>query len=154
VPAVTLFALKYGYAPYVGKGLSMESQIHVMDLACAYVILLHAMEYRPSSFTLENPYFFCENGRDFSWKEVAEDVAIGLAKVGKLKGPKANTVPEGDYDMIFGRDMASVLGANSRSRAARLRDFDWEPREKGIWESFNEDGLPALLKELKARTPS
>lgn len=40
IPTLTRFAIKHGYAAHVGKGESVESNIHVMDLARAYVVLL------------------------------------------------------------------------------------------------------------------
>lgn len=40
IPTLTRFALKHGFAAHVGKGESVESNIHVMDLAGAYVVLL------------------------------------------------------------------------------------------------------------------
>jgi hypothetical protein len=44
VPILARSALKHGWAGHVGKGLSVESQIHVMGLARAYMVLLHHME--------------------------------------------------------------------------------------------------------------
>jgi len=61
------FALKHGYAGHVGKGLSVWSEIHVFDLARAYVTLLHWLEDTDAAKVLENPYFFCENGHEFAW---------------------------------------------------------------------------------------
>lgn len=84
VPVLTRFALKHGFSGHVGKGMSVESQIHVKDLARDYVVLLHFMEKSSPAPLLENPYFFCENGQEFSWKEVAEEVAKGLHNAGKL----------------------------------------------------------------------
>ena len=40
-----------------------------------------------------------------------------------------------------------MIGKNSRSRAVRLRELGWEPKEKGVWESLREDELPEILKQ-------
>lgn len=40
LPILTTFALKHGYAGYIGKGLGVESQIHVNDLARGFLTLL------------------------------------------------------------------------------------------------------------------
>lgn len=40
IPTLTRFALKHGYAAHVGKGESVESNIHVMDLARGFVVVL------------------------------------------------------------------------------------------------------------------
>lgn len=149
IPTITRFALKHGFAGHVGKGLGVESQIHVLDLARAYVVLLHYVESSPPSTFLQNPYFFCENGREFSWKEVAENVGKALHAKGLIKDPAPKEYSKEDWDELFGEYTGTVIGLNSRSRAVRLRELGWEPREKGIWESYNEDELPEILKEEK-----
>ena len=44
-PTITRFALKHGYVGHVGEGLAVESQIHVSDLARAYMVLLVCFIY-------------------------------------------------------------------------------------------------------------
>lgn len=146
-PTIARFALKHGFAGHVGKGLSVESQIHVLDLARAYIVLLRHIENSPPSVLLENPYFFCENGNEFSWREVAEEIGKSLKEKGLIKDAEPREFSKDDWEDLFGEDTAGVIGLNSRSKAERLRKLGWEPREKGIWESWNEDELPELLKE-------
>jgi len=147
VPTIARFALKHGFAGHVGKGLSVESQIHVMDLARAYIILLHYMEQAGPEEFLDNPFFFCENGNEFSWKEVGEHVGEALYKRGLIKDPQPREYSEKDFGDLFGEETGAIIGLNSRSRAVRLRKLGWEPKEKGIWESFEEDELPQLLAD-------
>ncbi|KAB2573658.1 Uncharacterized protein DBV05_g7701 [Lasiodiplodia theobromae] len=155
LPTIARFALVRGWAGHVGDGLSVESQIHVKDLARAYVVLLHVIEKsgQDTAWLRENPYFFCENGREFSWKEVAEGVAESLVKVGRLpkKDVRSFDKEAGDWDQLFAAGTAAAIGLNSRSRAVRLRELGWEPREKSIWESWEQDELPAVLREWDAR---
>ena len=147
IPTLTRFALKHGWAGHVGKGLPVESQIHVMDLARAYVVLLNYMERSPASEFLSNPYFFCESGYEASWREVAVEVGKGLHAAGKIKDAQPRIIPESLYSNLFGDATGAVIGLNSRSRAVRLRALGWEPREKGWAESYHEDELPEILKE-------
>lgn len=154
LPTVARFALVNGYSGHVGKGLSVESQVHVLDLARAYIVLLHAMEKHPASWVLDDPYFFCENGKEFSWKEVGEKVGESLFKAGRIKDPNPKELTDEDFEQLFGEYTSAVLGLNSRSRALRLRDLGWEPREKSIWESWEQDELPALLREWDTRSGS
>jgi nucleoside-diphosphate-sugar epimerase len=147
IPTIARFALKHGFPGHVGRGLSVESQIHVLDLARAYIVLLHHMESTPPSAFLSNPYFFCENGREFSWREVAEQVGTSLKEKGLLKDAEPREFSEKDWDDLFGEYTGAVIGLNSRSRAVRLRELGWEAREKGIWASWVEDELPELLRE-------
>lgn len=104
IPTLTRFALKHGFSGCVGKGLSIESQIHVNDLARAYIVLLHYIEKNTPTPLLENPYFFCENGKEFSWKEVAEEIAKGLHNAGKLKSTETKTIPPEMYGELFVSD--------------------------------------------------
>ncbi|KAF2229576.1 NAD(P)-binding protein [Viridothelium virens] len=146
-PVLSRFAIKHGYAGHVGKGLSVESQIHVLDLARAYIVLLHWLEKTAPEEVQKNPYFFCENGKEFSWREGAEELGKALFEAGKIDSPEPRTIPEDLYKDLFGDFTSAVIGLNSRSRAVRLREMGWEPREKGIWESFRQDELPAILAE-------
>jgi nucleoside-diphosphate-sugar epimerase len=149
IPTMTRFALKHGYSGHVGKGLAVESQVHFQDLARAYVVLLHHMESSPPSEVLENPYFFCENGKEFAYREAAEEIGKALHAKGIINEATPRQYKISEYDELFGDDTPAVLGLNSRSRAIRLRELGWEPKEKGMWESFNEDELPEILAEEK-----
>lgn len=121
----------------------------MLDLARAYVVLLHHMEQATPAQLLENPYYFCEcTGDDEpSWRDVASAIGEGLHKAGKIKDPQPKTVPEDLYDDLFGEITPAIIGLNSRSRAVRLRELGWYPIEKGWKKSYLEDELPAILKE-------
>ena len=62
-----------------------------------------AIETKPPQWLLENPYFFCENGAEFSWREVAENIGHALHKAGKIKDPDPKTFPDAAYDNLFVR---------------------------------------------------
>jgi len=146
---MTRFALKHGYAPHVGQGASVESNIHVEDLARAYIVLLHHMLKSSPAQTLENPYYFCEctGDNEPSWYEVASLIGESLHKAGKIEDPKPQEVHMNNYADLFGPFTDAVIGLNSRSRAVRLRELGWEPREKDWKRSYVEDELPEILKE-------
>jgi len=147
IPTVTRFALKHGFVPLVGKGLPVESQIHVLDLARAYIVLLHYMETADPRELLENPYFFCENGHESSWLEVSQEVGKALYEAGNIQDPQPRTISEDMYGDLFGSHTPAAIALNSRSRAMRLRKLGWEPKEEGIWESFRSKELPEILAE-------
>ncbi|PIA91931.1 hypothetical protein CB0940_09839 [Cercospora beticola] len=149
IPILTRFALKHGYAAHVGKGLGVESNIHVLDLARAYIVLLHHLEKVSAAQTLENPYYFCETTGDNepSWYEVAKAIGEGLHKAGKLKDPEPKELTKDKWDDAFAGFTGAVIGLNSRSRANRLRALGWEPKEKDWKASYLEDELPEILKE-------
>ncbi|EMC94250.1 hypothetical protein BAUCODRAFT_75287 [Baudoinia panamericana UAMH 10762] len=149
IPTITRFALKHGFAPYVGKGAAVESNIHVMDLARAYITLLHHIEQSTAQETMTNPYYFCEctGDNEPSWYDVASLVGESLHKAGRIQDPKPREVPKELYGDLFGEFTEPVVGLNSRSRALRLRELGWEPREKDWKSSYVEDELPELLRE-------
>ena len=147
---MTRFALKHGYAPYIGKGLGVESNIHVLDLARAYQIVLHHLESSKAEDTLENPYFFCEcTGSDEpSWYDYSAGIASALHQAGKSVDPEPKQLPSADlYEDLFSKYTPAIIGMNSRSRAVRLRKLGWKPREKDWKHSYLEDELPKILKE-------
>jgi len=74
-------------------------------------------------------------------------VAKVLHAEGKIKSPESKTIPESDYEDLFGKYTARVVGSNSRSRANRLKSMGWEPKEKGYLDSLVEDEIPIMLKE-------
>ncbi|SMR56620.1 unnamed protein product [Zymoseptoria tritici ST99CH_1E4] len=149
IPTLTRFALKHGFAPHVGKGLGVESNIHVLDLARAYIVLLHHMEKSSPSTLLDNPYYFCESTGDNepSWYDVAKAIGEGLHKAGKIESPEPKELEQSLWGDVFGDFTGAVLGLNSRSRANRLRELGWQPQEKEWKRSYIEDELPQILKE-------
>lgn len=147
LPTLTRFALKHGYAGQVGQGASVWSTVHVLDLARGYITLLHWLEQTPAERVLENPYFFCESGHEFAWTEGVAVIGQELHDAGRIKDPTPKTIPEQDYKDLFGEFTPEVVGSNSRSRANRLRQLGWQPKEKGVLESLRDDEIPLLLQE-------
>jgi hypothetical protein len=107
------------------------------------------LEQTSPAQTLENPYYFCETtgNNEPSWYVIAELIGSELHKRGKIQDPKPRTVPEELYGDLFGGFTGAVIGLNSRSRAVRLRELGWEPREKDWRRSYVEDELPVVLRE-------
>lgn len=120
---MTRFALKPGYAAHVGEGLAVESNIHVLDLARAYVVLLRHLEQIPAVKSLENPLYFCETTDDNepSWYNVAKVIGDGLHKAGKIQSPEPQELTKDKRDDVFAEHTGAVLGLNNRSGGNRLR---------------------------------
>lgn len=149
LPTLTRWALKHGYPAHVGEGKSVWSNIHVRDLARGFVTILHHLESQPASGE-SNPYFFCENSGDDepSWGEMVRVIGAALHEAGRIEDPTPKPMPKETYGDVFGPEFTGpVVGMNSRSRAVRLRELGWVPREKGWRESLLEDELPVLLAE-------
>lgn len=147
IPTLARFAIKHGYAGYFGKGKAVWGQIHVSDLARGYLTILHYLERTSGGEVLENPYFFIENGDEYSWERCAEEIGRALQKAGKIQDPTPKQIPSELYGDLFGDWSAAVVGQNARNRANRLRALGWKPQEKSTFDSFVSDELPILLAE-------
>ncbi|KXH66693.1 hypothetical protein CSAL01_13581 [Colletotrichum salicis] len=147
ITTMTRFALKHGFAGFVGGGKSIWGQIHVADLARGYVTILEDLESLPTDKALDNPYFFVENGEEHSWGKCAEEIGKALCEAGELKDPNPRQIPESMYGDLFGEWSMAVVGQNARNRANRLRALGWKPREKSTFESLVSDELPIILAE-------
>jgi len=150
LPTMTRFALKHGYVPVVGEGLSIRCNIHVQDLVRAYMVILHWLEATDASEVLSNPYFFCDSGEEMTWGEAASEIGKALYAAGKIRSPEPKNPPKELYGDLFGPYTPTTVGANSRSRGDRLRKMGWAPREKGVFESLKDDEIPLILIEDSA----
>ncbi|QIW98033.1 hypothetical protein AMS68_003551 [Peltaster fructicola] len=150
IPKLTRFAIEHGYAGHMGEGLSVISTIHVLDLARAYIYVLHHLENTSASDSdLINPYYFIESSHDKepSWREVAEAIGEGLHKSGHLDDPKPHTLAKDQYGDLFAFSPGPVFGLNTRTRSVRLPKLGWKPQEIDWRSSFLDAELPQILKE-------
>lgn len=148
LPTMTRFALKHGYAPVIGEGLSIRCNIHVQDLVRGYMIILHWLETAQAAAVLkDSPYFFTDSGEEMTWGDAARTIGAALHQAGTIADPEPRNPPKEVYGDLFGPYTPTTVGANSRSRGERLRDLGWKPREKGWRESLIEDEMPILLEE-------
>ncbi|KAF2476832.1 NAD(P)-binding protein [Lindgomyces ingoldianus] len=145
LPKLVRFALKHGYAGRVQEGLNVWSAVHVADLARAYTTLIDSLDSIDPSAFLKNPYFFADDGMDFSWGDAAEQVGRILYKLRKIPSPETRSFDPADYGDVFGPMTEKVAGGNARSRGVRLRELGWEPKEKSVWESLEEDEIPYII---------
>lgn len=141
------YALKHGHAGYVGTGQKTWSVVHVLDLARAYIQVLHWLETAPDSDPeLENPYFFAESG-EITWGGIATAIGKGLHSTGRITTSETKPIDETDYQDLFGPFTPDVVGCNSRNRADRLRAMGWKAEELGVEEAIEKEDLPVVLAE-------
>jgi nucleoside-diphosphate-sugar epimerase len=147
IPTMARFAVKHGYAGYVGGGKAVWGHVHVADLARGYMTILHYLESTPADEVLKNPYFFAENGEEYSWERCAAEIGKALKEAGRIQDASPRQIPSELYSYVFGEWGPTVVGQNARNRANRLRALGWEPREKSTFASLVEDELPVILAE-------
>ncbi|KAK5169709.1 uncharacterized protein LTR77_005687 [Saxophila tyrrhenica] len=141
------FAIKHKYAGYAGQGKSVWAPIHVADLSRGYLTLLQWLENSPPQTALEHPYFFCENGQELSWSEIAAIIGDELKAKGIISDPTPKQIPESQYEDLFGMYTNVVIAQNSRNRAERLRELGWKPEHFSVRDAFRDEELPIILKD-------
>ena len=141
------FALKHKYAGYVGGGKGIWGLIHVNDLSYGYLTMLQWLEKAPADVALEHPYFFCENGTEATWGEMATTIGKELKAVGKIEDATPREIPKEQYGDLFGMYSDVVIASNARNRADRLRTLGWQPKHLDIHQAFRDEELPILLQE-------
>lgn len=141
------FALKHRYAGYVGGGKGIWGLVHVKDLSYGYATVLKWLEDSPDVAGLENPYFFCENGKEATWGECAAFIGKELKAVGKVDDASPREIPKEQYVDLFGKYSDVVIASNARNRAERLRQLGWRPKHTDVHQAFKDEELPVLLKE-------
>ncbi|KAJ3096908.1 hypothetical protein HK100_005470 [Physocladia obscura] len=128
IPGLIRNCLANGQAEFIGKGLSKWSNVHVVDLAQAFLHILCRVICDPDS--VDNGYYFAESG-ELSWKEMAQGVADAAAKNApvNLKSKIAVSLQlETDAKIRFPNELARhFYSSNSRSRAVKIRKLGWTP---------------------------
>ena len=110
------------------------------------MIILDAALNNSNKIDLSNPYFFCESG-EVSWYDISAAIGKALYADGKVDSPDAKEIPPSDYEDLWGQFTPDVVGCNSRNKADRLRELGWEPIELSVFDAYEKEELPMLLKE-------
>ncbi|KAJ3037417.1 hypothetical protein HDV00_001724 [Rhizophlyctis rosea] len=148
VPTLIRGCIQNSHAIQVGHGKNIWSNVHILDLADAYILLLqNLLSPNPTIPTNAQGYYFVENGEhNFA------DLSLAIAKVLKEKaniGDGTVVSLREEHRAGFGKWGPAVellLGGNSRSRAEKLRELGWRPTRPGLFETIEEE-VVALLKE-------
>jgi hypothetical protein len=146
IPRQIATSLKHQQAMQIGQGLNIWSKVHVVDLAHLFVSLLVRALQEPQQdedakkLLEKNPnwtplpkntdaYYFAQEGDDFKYGEVAQEVAKVFQRMGiNDSGVVKATTPEQET-AYWPEGSGWLLGGNSRSRAVKARKLlAWEPK--------------------------
>ncbi|RYC57388.1 hypothetical protein CHU98_g8820 [Xylaria longipes] len=91
IPMIISGAISAGRPEYVGDGTGVWDDIHVVDVAAFYELLLGKILRNENVPTGSKPFFFIQSMRH-SWKELAEGIAAAGVKNGALKTAETQSI--------------------------------------------------------------
>ncbi|MEO8136893.1 MAG: NAD-dependent epimerase/dehydratase family protein [Betaproteobacteria bacterium] len=119
LPTLLARARRTGVMRHVGRGLNIWSNVHIDDVADAYLLALE--KAAPGAF------YFIENG-EASYR----DMTAAIARVLNLGDPQPWPIDEAIAELGVGKAVYS-LGSNSRVRGLRARPLlGWTPRQPAV----------------------
>jgi len=134
-------------APVIGGGKAMWNNVHVHDLARAFVLLVEEAANNNTDPKLwgNNGYYFTENG-EHVWGELSKVVAESAKEQGLLKEVQTEQMDMETAKKTAGFEAVS-WGWNSRGKARRFKEvLGWKPQERSI-----EDEVPTIVKNEHER---
>jgi nucleoside-diphosphate-sugar epimerase len=91
IPILIRGAIAAGRVEYIGQGTGIWDDVHVVDVAAFFELLLKKILKNEHVPTGPKPFFFIQSLRR-SWKELAEGLAVAGAKKGLLKSVETSSV--------------------------------------------------------------
>ncbi|OAG08055.1 NAD(P)-binding protein [Paraphaeosphaeria sporulosa] len=125
--------LQRGKGPTIGHGKARWNNVHVHDLARAFVLLVDAAVAGRTDDGLwgEQGYYFTENGEHY-WAELSARIAESAKKQGFIQSAETEALDEETAKKVAGFESIS-WGLNSRGEARRLKKLlGWKPVERSI----------------------
>lgn len=158
-PALIRSAIKRGYVGQIGEGKPIWNNVHIADLANAYLVLIDAYmkeDLQANPEHNKSVYFFAESGEN-SWRSLSETFGQVLHSKGVIPDPEPRPLTDDVMnDDLFGVEVAkATFGGNSRAKGDRLRLLGWKPEVvEGYGTKVTRDlerEVDEILKERKAR---
>ncbi|KAI4758999.1 NAD(P)-binding protein [Aureobasidium sp. EXF-3400] len=134
-------------APIIGGGKAMWNNVHVHDLARAFVLLVEEAAKNNTDPKLwgQNGYYFTENG-EHVWGDLSKVVAEAAKQQGLIKEVKSEQMDMETAKKTAGFEAVS-WGWNSRGKARRFKELlGWKPQEQSI-----ENEVPTIVKNEHER---
>ena len=128
--------------PILGAGKARWNNIHVHDLAEAFVVLVEAAAAKKTDEELwgDKGYYFTENGEHY-WGLLSEWIAKTAADLKFIDEAATEEMDQEKAKSVAGFESLS-WGWNSRGKAQRLNKFlGWEAKERSM-----EDEVPSIVK--------
>lgn len=129
IPILINGAIAAGKAEYIGQGTGVWDDVHVVDVAAFFELLLGKILKNENVPTGPKPFFFIQSLRH-SWKELAEGLAVAGTKSRLLQSAETQSIglSEG-AEKYTGGDvyLAEVgLASNSVTKAELAIEMGWK----------------------------
>ncbi|KAL0486988.1 NAD(P)-binding protein [Acrasis kona] len=134
IPLTINAAIKEGKVYYVGKGKHVWNNVHVLDLADLFLLLLRKIQEGKAPIGTDG-YYFAENGEN-DFIEITTAISNELKKNGLQAEPASS---EGKEFEIWGNFAHIALGYNSRGKAEKARTLGWKPSRPSLVETIPEE---------------
>lgn len=128
--------------PILGAGKARWNNVHVHDLAQAFILLVEAAAEGRTDDGLwgDRGYYFTEDGEHY-WGLLSEWIAKTATDLGYMPEALTENLDEEKAKSVAGFESLS-WGWNSRGKAERLRKLlGWEAKERSI-----EDEVPTIVR--------
>ncbi|KAJ2922843.1 hypothetical protein H1R20_g14259, partial [Candolleomyces eurysporus] len=173
IPQLVDAALARGRAGFFGKGANIWPNVHILDLASLYILLIdlivphehgersqqqsrqgHREDGPPSRprtpvildhayFTHGETGFYFAENGEHTLLAVAQAIGQAMVDAGKATDPEPSPFTEAESQLYFG-GVTKFLDSNSRCKADRAKKLGWRPKKT------TKDLLSSVKQELKA----
>jgi len=151
LPRLIRKAIDTHTVPYLGPGTAIWSNVHIVDLAALYLLIIRCALSGVAKEG-EHGYYFASNGEK-SWKELAEGIKVVLEENDEFEGEvqlrdfQANEAAEFEDEFPLLSFASSVETAPEKSRT-----LGWSPKFGGdsILESIKKDAA-TILNDLRSK---
>lgn len=138
------------FVPIIGAGKTRWNQVHVADLADAFLLLTEAAVAKKLDADIwgEKGYYLIENG-EFVWSDLAKLMGKKAAELGFIPEPESKPLSKDAAMDIAGFEAVS-WGLNSRAKGERAgKVLGWKATRQRL-----EEEVPNILKEEHERLSS
>jgi len=137
LPGLVQTAILHKQAYHGGKGLNVWNNVHVLDLADLYAVLLENALQGKAPVNRDG-YYFAENG-ELNFLELTDEIARVLHARGVAESPKSKDLPTEGQDKLIHKFVLLSTGYESRGKAEKGKKLGWKPHRPSVLQSVTEE---------------
>jgi len=146
IPKLIKLGISNKYVGHIGKGNNKWNNVHILDLADLYILLLEKALEGKAPVNHEG-YYFAENGIQ-NFAELNHAIARALHKRGVVESATSRTFTDEEANKSFGNPTyLRYFGGNSQGHALKGKQLGWAPHRAPIVDTI--DGEVAHILSSK-----